>query len=88
VLTSPAFSAFFACVDKNRLMFQKKWVLGRAMLVVTFGVTPPGREKISIWYPLSLVLLLDLFLAMHGCEERYLIVACTIITDVPEAVGP
>ncbi len=21
-------------------------------------------------------------------EERYLIVACTVITDVPEAVGP
>jgi hypothetical protein len=27
-------------------------------------------------------------LALHGCEERYLIVACTVITDVPEAVGP
>ena len=23
-----------------------------------------------------------------GREERYLIVACTVITDVPEAVGP
>jgi hypothetical protein len=33
-------------------------------------------------------LLLDLFLALHGREERYLIVACTVITDVPEAVGP
>jgi hypothetical protein len=27
-------------------------------------------------------------IAMHGCAERYLIVACTVITDVPEAVGP
>jgi hypothetical protein len=25
---------------------------------------------------------------LHGREERYLIVACTVITDVPEAVGP
>jgi hypothetical protein len=24
----------------------------------------------------------------NGREERYLIVACTVITDVPEAVGP
>jgi hypothetical protein len=24
----------------------------------------------------------------NGQEERYLIVACTVITDVPEAVGP
>jgi hypothetical protein len=31
---------------------------------------------------------IDLFLASHGREERYLIVACsTLITDVPEAVG-
>jgi hypothetical protein len=62
--------------------------LDRATLVGTFGVTP-RREKISIWDPLfSFVLLLDVFLAMHGREERYLIVACTVITDVPEAVGP
>jgi hypothetical protein len=26
--------------------------------------------------------------AKAGREERYLIVACTVITDVPEAVGP
>ena len=26
--------------------------------------------------------------AMQGREERYLIVAFTVITDVPEAVGP
>jgi hypothetical protein len=25
---------------------------------------------------------------LGGREERYLIVACTVITDVPEAVGP
>jgi hypothetical protein len=25
---------------------------------------------------------------LRGREERYLIVACTVITDVPEAVGP
>jgi hypothetical protein len=24
----------------------------------------------------------------NGREERYLIVACTVITDLPEAVGP
>ena len=24
----------------------------------------------------------------NQCAERYLIVACTVITDVPEAVGP
>jgi hypothetical protein len=61
--------------------------LDRATLVGTFGVTPEG--KISICGPLfSFVLLLDLFLAMHGREEGYLIVACTVITDVPEAVGP
>jgi hypothetical protein len=52
------------------------------------GVTPPGEGKISIWDPLFSFVLPDLFLAMHGREERYLIVACTVITDVPEAVGP
>jgi hypothetical protein len=24
----------------------------------------------------------------YKCEERYFIVACTVMTDVPEAVGP
>ena len=28
------------------------------------------------------------FGGLGGREERYLIVACTVITDVPEAVGP
>jgi hypothetical protein len=26
--------------------------------------------------------------ALHGTEQRYLIVACTVITDVPEPAGP
>jgi hypothetical protein len=47
-----------------------------------------GEEKIANWDPLFSFVLHDLFLAMHGREERYLIVACTVISDVPEAVGP
>ena len=50
---------------------------------------PPGGGKYFEWDPLfSFEFLLDLFLASHGREERYLIVACTVITDVPEPVGP
>jgi hypothetical protein len=48
---------------------------------------PPGGN-FDLGPTISFLLLLDLFLALHGREERYLIVACTVITDVPEAVGP
>ena len=48
----------------------------------------PRRGNFDLGPTISFVLLLDLFLALHGREERYLIVACTVITEVPEAVGP
>jgi hypothetical protein len=48
---------------------------------------PPGGN-FDLGPAISFVLLLDLFLALHGREERYLIVACTVITEVPAAVGP
>jgi hypothetical protein len=57
--------------------------------VQTIRARSPWRRENFDWDPLfSFELLLDLFLASHGRKERYLIVACTVITDVPEAVGP
>jgi hypothetical protein len=71
----------------NRLP-RNAWALRLSRFKHSFA-RPPGEGKISAWGPLfSFVLLLDLFLAKHGREERYLIVACTVITDVPEAIGP
>ena len=48
----------------------------------------PWGRKFTDWDPqFSFALLLDK-LGDIGREESYLIVACTVITEVPEAVGP
>ena len=54
--------------------------------VPDYSRAPPREEGKNSSEPLFSFELLDLFLASHGREERYLIVACT--ADVPEAVGP
>jgi hypothetical protein len=75
----------------SSLKTHRAGVLCRAIRQATRTIKAcrPWIGKIRFGDPLfSFVLLLDLFLALHGHEEGYLIVACTVITDVPEAVGP